>query len=76
MSWHVHQKVTKPKGYPYPGTVVAVFETLAGETRLVVESDLAPGMLHIFTPAQLLPVARRSSGGRCGSRRPILSPTR
>lgn len=46
--------VVKPLGYPYPGTVVAAFTNLAGDPRLVVESDLAPGMLHIFTPTQVI----------------------
>jgi hypothetical protein len=51
--------VTKPRGYPYPGTVVAVFETLDGVQRVVVESMLAPGMLHIFAPEQLEVVEHR-----------------
>lgn len=46
-------KVTKTSGYLFPGTVVAVFDTLAGETRYVVESSTSPGLLHIFNEAQL-----------------------
>ncbi len=49
--------VEKPKGYPYPGTIVAAFTNLAGAERYVVESDLAPGMLHIFAPSQLAATA-------------------
>ena len=47
----VGTKVTKPSGYPYPGTVVAAFQTLSGCPRYVVESERAPGMLHIFSGA-------------------------
>lgn len=46
-------KVVKPKGYPFPGEVRAAFANKAGETRYVVESELAPGMLHIFAPSQI-----------------------
>ena len=45
--------VEKPKGYPFPGTVVSAFGNLAGEPRYVVENDLAPGMLHIFSGSQI-----------------------
>ena len=51
----VGTKVTKPYGYPYPGTVVAAFQTLSGCPRYVVESERAPGMLHIFAGEQLVP---------------------
>lgn len=53
MSLRVGQHVTKPIGYPYPGWVVAVFTNRAGQERVVVESELAPGMLHIFSPGHL-----------------------
>lgn len=49
----VGDKVRKPKGYSFPGEVRAVFTNRAGDTRYVVERDLAPGMLHIFAPSQL-----------------------
>lgn len=49
----VGTQVYKPSGYPFPGTVVAYFRTLADEERYVVESLKAPGMLHIFTGKQL-----------------------
>lgn len=49
----LHDHVVKPRGYPFPGLVVAKFTTRAGDVRYVVESDLAPGMLHIFTASQL-----------------------
>lgn len=45
--------VRKIKGYEYPGSVVSAFHTLAGKARYVVESAVAPGMLHIFNGEQL-----------------------
>lgn len=47
--------VEKVGGYPFPGTVVVAFHTLAGQERFVVEAtgpDYA-GMLHIFNGGQL-----------------------
>ena len=52
-AYPVGAQVLKPKGYPFPGTVVAAFENLSGDPRYVVESEVAPGMLHIFSGAQL-----------------------
>lgn len=52
LEYQVGDLVEKPRGYPFPGTVVAAFMVAAGQ-RYVVESELAPGMLHIFSPAQL-----------------------
>ena len=54
MDYTLGDKVIKPRGYPFPGTVVAAFMVEAGQ-RYVVESELAPGMLHIFSPSQLAP---------------------
>lgn len=48
----IGDKVNKAKGYKFPGTVVAVFTTLAGETRYVVEMT-GFGLLHIFNREQL-----------------------
>ncbi|MDR1018980.1 MAG: hypothetical protein LBM02_09810 [Lachnospiraceae bacterium] len=48
----VGDKVSKPKGYSFDGTVVSVFQNGKGETRLVVELDYN-GMLHIFSENQL-----------------------
>lgn len=45
-------KVNKVTGYRFPGTVVSVFKTLKGETRVVVEMD-EYGLLHIFNEGQL-----------------------
>lgn len=47
--------VCKTKGYKWPGTVVSVFTTLAGDTRVVVECTLigVEGALHIYSPEQL-----------------------
>ena len=44
--------VYKPKGYKFPGTVVSVFKTISGETRIVAEMQ-DNGMLHIFNENQL-----------------------
>lgn len=49
----VGDAVIKLHGYGFPGTVVAVFRKLDGEQRVVVESALSPGLLHIFSPTQL-----------------------
>jgi|TARA_R110000851_G_scaffold319453_1_gene483857 hypothetical protein len=48
----IGDKVYKPKGYKFPGTIVSVFETTAGEVRLVAELDHLK-MLHIFNETQL-----------------------
>ena len=51
----VGDKVQKVKGYKWPGVVVAVFETLAGAQRVVVECTVAEvaGALHIYNIEQL-----------------------
>ena len=48
----VGDKAYKPKGYKFPCTVVSVFETTNGETRVVGEMD-EYGLLHIFNEGQL-----------------------
>ena len=48
----VGDKVYKPKGYKFPGTVVSIFQTTSGETRIVAEME-DNGMLHIFNESQL-----------------------
>lgn len=45
-------KAYKPKGYKFPCTIVSVFQTTSGETRLVGEME-GNGMLHIFNENQL-----------------------
>ena len=50
--FQVGAKVDKVKGYSFPGTVVAVFETSKGESRVVVEMD-GFGLLHIFSHENL-----------------------
>ena len=45
-------RVYKPKGYKFPGTVVSIFQTTKGETRIVAEME-DNGMLHIFNESQL-----------------------
>ncbi len=35
------------------GHVVSTFTNLAGDTYHVFEFDVPPGMLHIYTPAQI-----------------------
>ena len=52
--FEVGDKAIKPKGYAFPCTVVGVFETLAGNTRVVGEMD-EYGLLHIFNENQLEP---------------------
>jgi len=50
--FEVGDKAIKPKGYAFPCTVVGVFETLAGNVRVVGEMD-EYGLLHIFNETQL-----------------------
>lgn len=45
-------RVVKPEGYPFPGTVVAVFQNKGGDDRYVIEHDCG-GLLHIFNETQL-----------------------
>lgn len=40
--------------YQAAGTIVSEFDTKAGDKRVVFEFDAYPGMLHIFTPKQVL----------------------
>jgi hypothetical protein len=51
--------VEKVGGYPFPGTVVTAFHTLAGQERFVVEAtgEQYAGMLHIFNGGQLRAVS-------------------
>lgn len=48
----IGDKIYKPKGYKFPGTVVSVFETTKGDIRVVAELE-DNGMLHIFSEKQL-----------------------
>lgn len=50
--FEVGDKVFKPKGYKFPGTIVSIFKTTSGETRIVAEME-DNGMLHIFNENQL-----------------------
>lgn len=56
IEFHQGDQVEKRAGYKFPGIVVSVLRTLAGETRLVVECTVPDikGMLHIFSPEQML----------------------
>ena len=47
----VGDKAHKPKGYKFPCTIVGVFETISGETRVIGEMD-EYGLLHIFNENQ------------------------
>lgn len=51
----VGDRVEKRSGYQWPGEIVAVFKTKAGQTRCVVECThpVVSGALHIFAPEQL-----------------------
>lgn len=53
MNFAIGDQVEKIVGYYYPGIVVSVFYTMEGKERVVVESTLLPGMLHIYSPEQL-----------------------
>jgi thymidylate synthase len=46
------RRVRKARGYPFAGTVVSEFQSLAGAERLVV--DNGDGMLHIYNQDQLV----------------------
>lgn len=48
----VGDKAVKVKGYKFPCTIVSVFQTLEGNTRVVGEMD-DYGFLHIFNEDQL-----------------------
>lgn len=48
----IGDKVNKVSGYSFPGTVVSVFKTIKGDTRLVVEME-GYGLLHIFSENNL-----------------------
>lgn len=48
----VGDKAHKVKGYKFPCTIVSVFETTAGNVRVVAEMD-EYGLLHIFNEEQL-----------------------
>ena len=54
-SFKLGDKVEKVSGYKWPGIVVAVFDTLAGERRVVVECTTheVAGALHIYNEKQL-----------------------
>jgi hypothetical protein len=51
----VGDRVEKITGYKWPGIVVAVFNTLDGKPRAVVECTVpeVAGALHIYNPEQL-----------------------
>lgn len=57
--FQIGDKVYKPEGYKFDGTVVSVFKTTKDATRLVVEME-GNGMLHIFNEKQLEKVAPKS----------------
>lgn len=59
MKFSIGDQVNKIKGYPFPGEVRSVFTNKKGETRLVVESTVLPGMLHIFNEEQLCDAGER-----------------
>lgn len=54
--FQVGDKVEKVNGYKWPGVVVSVFDTLAGERRVVVECTVSEvkGALHIYNEQQLM----------------------
>lgn len=56
----VGAEVEKVVGYKWPGVVVAIFKTLSGETRVVVECTVPEvrGALHIYNASQLIVVVK------------------
>jgi hypothetical protein len=56
----VGDRVEKIKGYRWPGVVIGVCVTLAGETRYVVECTVPEvvGALHIYAPEQIRKVTQ------------------
>lgn len=52
VKFKIGDKVYKPKGYKFPGTVVSIFKTTGGDIRIVAEMA-DNGMLHIFNENQL-----------------------
>ena len=56
MEFKVGDRVEKVSGYKWPGVVVSVFVTLAGERRVVVECTVPEiaGALHIYNEKQLM----------------------
>jgi len=52
MKFKEGDKIYKPKGYKFPGTIVSVFKTTKGEIRVVAEMEDI-GILHIFNEKQL-----------------------
>lgn len=53
--YQVGDMVQKTKGYKFVSQVRSVFTNIEGETRLVCESMMIPGLLHIFSPGQMEP---------------------
>jgi len=55
MTFNIGDKVEKTSGYKWPGVVVAVFHTLSGERRVVVECTVpeVSGALHIYNETQI-----------------------
>jgi len=50
----IGDRVHKPTGYGFVGTIVSVFKTTLGSTRIVAEMR-NNGMLHVFNESQLEP---------------------
>jgi len=55
MNFQIGDYVEKVSGYKWPGVVIAVFDTLSGERRVVVECTVpeVKGALHIYNEQQL-----------------------
>jgi hypothetical protein len=49
----IGSKISKPNGYGFDGIVVSIFQTTSGQYRIVAELE-NNGMLHIFSPNQLI----------------------
>lgn len=54
MRFKVGDKAMKFGGeYQYTGTIVAAFQNIKGADRYVLEADLLPGLLHIYSENNL-----------------------
>jgi len=53
--FQIGDRVEKMTGYKFTGTVVSVYQTLGGRTRLVVECTVkgCEGMQHIYAPENI-----------------------
>jgi hypothetical protein len=61
LPFQVGDAAMKKSGYPFQSEVRAVFTTRAGKVRLVCESVVIHGLLHIFNTDQMRPMHEEES---------------